>query len=343
MGLFEKAFNKFAESNNKFNRGINKVIGKDVLGEIRPIEAPREFAEYNTFPQYGKEEPESWQQKQGKEKTFSLSGATVTVSKELDACIEYRKDFSEAAKYYAERFKYKYSVCVNDFDTLTHYFEEMYLEGLQPMLYRAYSLLLPFGVFDVDNNSFNEVHALSFNLAVQSYRAMCGIEEAINQEAQDIGDAVGGAIQLEGGGFGFAGAMKGVAQAEAFNLGMGLLGKYLSSQMKMSPEQKAAAFGAFNADAFFEEVYSDYYNTFLTLVNVLTQKGVINGVKVVQDGSLQTMIDNLQNPMFPKDRIPGALATMISTYPFEKECFAMAEQLCQNSSECAALKEYFIG
>ena len=143
MGLFDKAFNKFAESGNKLNKGINKVIGKDVFGEIRPIEAPREFAEYSSFPQYDKEEPGNWSSKQGEGKTFNLSGATITVSKELDTCIQYRKDFAEAASYYTERFKYKYSVCVNDFDTLTHYFKEMYLEGLQPMLYRAYSLLLP--------------------------------------------------------------------------------------------------------------------------------------------------------------------------------------------------------
>ena len=343
MGLFDKAFNKFAESGNKLNKGINKVIGKDVFGEIRPIEAPREFAEYSSFPQYDKEEPGNWSSKQGEGKTFNLSGATITVSKELDTCIQYRKDFAEAASYYTERFKYKYSVCVNDFDTLTHYFKEMYLEGLQPMLYRAYSLLLPFGIFDVDNNSFNELHVSMFNRAVKSYETMCGIEESINQQAQNTGDVVGGSIRMQGGGFGFRGAMKGVAKAEAFNLGMGLLGKCVSNQMKMTPEQKAAAFGAFKADIFFEEVYSDYYNTFLTLINVLTQKGLINGVKVVSDGSAKTMIDNLKNPMFPKERIPQSLATMISTYPFEKACFSLAEELFGNSSECVALREYFLG
>ena len=89
MGLFDKAFNKFAESGNKLNKGINKVIGKDVFGEIRPIEAPREFAEYSSFPQYDKEEPGNWSSKQVEGKTFNLSGATITVSKELDTCIQY--------------------------------------------------------------------------------------------------------------------------------------------------------------------------------------------------------------------------------------------------------------
>lgn len=39
------------------------------------------------------------------------------------------------------------------------------------MLYRAYSLLLPLGIFDVDNNSFNEFHDLRHSYAVASIRA----------------------------------------------------------------------------------------------------------------------------------------------------------------------------
>ena len=343
MGLFDNAFNKFAESGTKLNKGINKAIGKDVFGEIRPIEAPREFADYSTFPRYEKEEPGSWSSKQGEEKSFHLLGETITVSKELDACIKFRREFREAAGYYTERFKYKYSVCVSDFDTLTHYFKDMYLEGLQPMLYRAYSPLLSFGIFDIDNNTFNELHVSLFNRAVRSYETMCGIETSINKKAQNAGETVGGSIRLQGGGFGFKGAMKGVAQAEAFNLGMGLLGKCISNQMRMTPEQKAAAFNAFKKDIFFEEVYSDYYNSFLTLVYVLSQKGLIKGVKVITDDAAATTINNLNNPMFPQERVPQTLAALISTYPFEKKCFTLAEKLLGNTTECAAIKEYYSG
>lgn len=35
---FEKGFNKFAEFGNSLNRTANKVIGKDVFGEIKPME-----------------------------------------------------------------------------------------------------------------------------------------------------------------------------------------------------------------------------------------------------------------------------------------------------------------
>ncbi len=342
MGLFDKAFNKFAEAGNKLNNELNKAMGKKVFGDIRPIEPPREYADYSSFPPYEKDEPENWSSMSGEEKVFMLSGETIHISKELDICMQYRKLFSEAASFYTERFKYKYSLCVNDFDTLTHYFNDMYLEGLNPMLYRAYSLFLPLGLIDIDVAAFIELHTSLFKRAITSWATMCGIEESINQKAQNTGETVGGAIRLRGGGFGLRGAAKGIAKAEAFNIGMNLIGKFVSHQMKMTPEQKAAAFGAFKKDLFFSEVYSDYFNTFLTLIEVLAQEKVINDVKIITDDKAATIIKNLKNPMFPKDLIPQSLAKLISTYPFEPKCYDLAEELL-GSSEVLIIKDYFLG
>lgn len=348
MGLFDKvkdggtaAFNGFAKSGTALNRGINKAIGKDVFGDIQTIEKPREFADYSTFPQYDKEAPVDWGLKQGEERVFTISDSTVKVPKDLDVCIQYRQDFAEVAHYYTEQFKYKYSMCVSDFDTFNHYFKDMYTEGLRPMIIRAQSLLLPFGVFDVDLESFFAVHSQTFNRAIKSYSIMSGIESSINQRAQNIGDAVGGSVRVQGGGFGVKGAAKGMAQAGLINLGIGMVGKYVANQSKMTPEQKAAAYNAFKTDLFFEEVYSDCYNTLKTLIMILSEKGIISGVKVVPDDAAKTMITNLKNPMFPKDRIPEAISTLISTYPFDEQCYALAEELC--GSEVTEIKNYFIG
>lgn len=43
---FTKAFNSFAETGTALNRGVNKIIGKD----IKPIEESREFPPYDSFP-----------------------------------------------------------------------------------------------------------------------------------------------------------------------------------------------------------------------------------------------------------------------------------------------------
>ena len=56
--LFEKGFNKFADIGNALNKGANKIVGKEVFGEIRKFEEPREFKPYDSFPAYSVPEPE---------------------------------------------------------------------------------------------------------------------------------------------------------------------------------------------------------------------------------------------------------------------------------------------
>ena len=278
---FDDAYNKFAKSATSLNRGVNKIIGKDVFKDVKEIEAPREFPPYSSFPEYEIPEPEQWSPKNGDVREFTLVGNVVSVSANLDACIQYRNEFKTSAKYYAERFEFKYKNCVQDFDSLIHYFEDLYLEGLQPMLDRAYSVLLPFGIFSASIEDFSSRHINTYKRALTSCQKMAGIELSKNERAQQTGNQVGNAMRLQGGGFGFKGAMKGIAQAEAFNIGMGMLGKIVSNNNKMTQEEKEKVFTSFKQDVFFQEVYSDYFNTFLTMVQTLSDNNELNGVKTI--------------------------------------------------------------
>ena len=64
------------------------------------------------------------------------------------------------------------------------------------------------------------------------------VVEARNQQAENLGDQIGGSFRMQGGGFGIKGAMKGMAQAELFNLGMSAMGKYIANQTKFIPNSK---------------------------------------------------------------------------------------------------------
>ncbi len=339
---FDKAFNKFAKAGTSLNKGINQVIGKEVFGEIRQIEAPRNFLPYDSFPAYSIPEPEQWFPLTGEPKQFTLQGNAISVSANLDACIKYRELFIATAGYYIGQFKFKYQNCVQDFDTLVHYFSDIYIEGLMPMVHRAYSLLLPFGVFTADLQSFLSRHLDTYNKAVTSYEMMAGVEASKNQTAENFGNQVGGAVQMQGGGFGFKGAMKGMAQAEAFNLGMGLLGKFAAHQSRMSQEEKAKAFAAFRHDIFFQEVYSDYLNTFLTMVQILSENGELDGVTTAVSGEMDTMINNLQNPMFPQDRVAPALTKLISSNPFVPAYFDLLQHKFGQTQEVNQIVSYFV-
>lgn len=211
------------------------------------------------------------------------------------------------------------------------------------MLNRAYSLLLPFGVFSVNLDTFSARHMSTYKRAIASYEAMAGIEASKNQVAEHAGDLVGGAVQMQGGGFGLKGAMKGIVQAEAFNAGMGLLGKFVSHQTKMTPEEKEKAFSQFKQEVFFQEVYSDYYNTFLTVIKTLAENNELRGVQTLPGTEYNTMIQNLQNPMFPQDKIAASLAKLISSYPFEPAGFQLLQQKFGQTDEVKQITAYFMG
>lgn len=339
--LFEKGFNKFADMGNALNQSANKLVGKEVFGEIRKFEDARQFQPYGSFPEYTIPEPEQWQPLTGTAKEFPLDGNIISVSANLDTCMQYAKLFKSTAKYYAERFKFKYHQCVTDYDTMLHYFDEMYFEGLSAMVDRAYSLLLPFGVFHVNIDVFRSYQVETHNKALNSYMTMFQIKEKRNQSADNLGNQVGNSIQLQGGGFGFKGAMKGVAKAEAFNLGMGFIGKYVANQTKMSDEEKAEIFSKFQKDIFFAEVYSDYISTFFTTIQILSDNGVLDGIFTRTNEEFDTIITNLHNPMFPQDKFSSILSGLISSYPFTSSCYELAKQKYGETNEIKKIIEYF--
>ena len=113
------------------------------------------------------------------------------------------------------------------------------------------------------------------------------------------------------------GAMKGMAQAEAFNLGMNLVGKYVANQSKISAEEKGRIFSKFNEVCFLRSD-SDYCNTFFSVIQVLADNNVFGNISTIANDELNTMISNLQNPMFPQEKVAVILAKLISSFPFEK-------------------------
>ena len=339
---FKNIYNKaFAEPGTKLNRGVNKILGKDVFQDIKKIEDPKEYPPLSSFPSYDVPEPAQWTPLTGEEKTFPFDGNIISVSKNLDTCMKYVESFKTSAKYYSDRFAFRYNQCVVDYDSLLGYFYDMYFEGLMPMIERASSLLLPFNIFSVSTENFFDYHFSTYNRAVKSYSTMLGIKEAKNQQASDIGNTIGNSVRLQGGGFGFKGAMKGVAKAEAFNIGMAGIGKYLSNQMRMSDEEKSEIFSKFKKDLFFQEVYIDYLNTFFSLIQILSENGALGNVSTKTGEDYNTMIENLKNPMFPQEKVAPLLAQLIAKYPFTAGCYEVIKSRYGDTEEATTLKNYF--
>ena len=66
MGFdFKKVFNKQAQIATSLNRGINKAIGKDIFQDVKPIEEPKEFPPYDSYPKFDAPEPGEWNSENG--------------------------------------------------------------------------------------------------------------------------------------------------------------------------------------------------------------------------------------------------------------------------------------
>ena len=335
--LFEKGFNKFADMGNALNKEANKLVGKEVFGEIKKIEEPKVFPPFESYPPCTVEEPEQWTALTGNSKQFELDGNIINVSQELDTCFQYKDLFKQSAQYYANRFEFRYHQCVKDYDTLLHYFEDMYMEGLAPMLERAYSLFLVFGVFNVDKQTFYNYQLDTYNRAVTSYSTMLGITLEKKQSADSFGNKLGNSVRLQGGGFGLKGAAKGIAKAETFNFGMSALGKFVSHQLQMSDEEKAQIFSKFKEDVFF----NDYLCTFFTMIQFLADNGILKQIYTKTGNEYNTMINNLKNPMFPKDKVGQLLADMISKYPFAQAEYELLINVYGENDETREIINYF--
>lgn len=338
---FAKGFNKLIDANNSLNHAVNSVIGKDVFKDAKKIEGPRDFAEYESFPRYSVPEPDQWETKNGEEKQFSVQGNAVTISQALDLCLRYRKDFLICASYYTERFKYMYEQCATDFDSFLYYFEPMYKEGLYPMLQRGYSLLLPLGVFDSDLENFANSHINKYSKAYDAYQMVAGIEIKQNATASQAGNLVGNSVQMRGGGFGLKGAIKGAAKAEVFNLGLSAIGKFVEHQSSMSQEEKASVWDKFNKEELFRLVKDDYENVFFTLIQILSDKGLIGEASVEISKESETIYMNLQNPLFPAEQFLPTIIKLINRNPFISAYYNLLENKLGKNDEINNLRNYF--
>lgn len=109
----------------------------------------------------------------------------------------------------------------------------------------------------------------------------------------------------------------------------------------MTDEEKAQIFSKFKEDVFFKEVYNDYLCTFFSMIQFLADNGILKQISTKTGNEYNTMINNLQNPMFPKDKIGQLLANMISKYPFAQAEYELLVNVYGENDETREIINYF--
>lgn len=289
------------------------------------------------------EAPVAWQSFSGEEKQFPLNGATLKVPAEMDLFNSYRLKFREAANEYAALAKEQYKKKVRDFDTFLMFFMEIYVPYLDKILQGGVDILIAESIWTETLDSFRTKHTNDYHMAIDDYNAMKSSLSLTDQNNQQAVDTVSGAVPtLRGGGFGFKGAMKGIAKAEAFNLVRGMAVGAIKNATQVTPAQKAEIYGRINVDNLFNRVFIDYWNVYLTLVSCLNANGksiwLPNSTAVTQ---AQNIAQNLSNPNFPQEQATNVTIQILTTCPYKVDFQKLLVNKFGQTDEVSAINNYF--
>lgn len=190
-----------------------------------------------------------WTLVTGATKEYPLLGEVLTVDEDWDVYNSYRKMYMDSAASYAQKLKINYTKKIHDFDSFMKFYIPMYKEYLERMIKKTTDVLVSAGVWTETNESIMERQIKAYHLALDDYTAMYNSLQLTVQKNKKSIEAVTGLVpNLIGGGFGVKGAVKGIAQATAFNLVRDGAEAALIGSMNISGTQKAELFGRINQD-----------------------------------------------------------------------------------------------
>lgn len=287
--------------------------------------------------------PTAWQPLSGSDRTFALNGETLHVPASLDLFNSYRLQFRALANEYADLARKDYDRKVHDLDTFIMFFPDIYGPYLERLLQGGVDILIAEGIWTETLDSLRTAHLANYHLALDDYQAMrTSLNLTDEQNHQNVETAAGFVPTLSGGGFGFKGAMKGIAKAEAFNLVAGAAVGALHNITQVTPAQKAELFGRIKPDALFDRVFFDYWNTHLTLVSSLAANGrQIWLPDAASAAQAERIAQNLSNPNFPKEQVTAVMLQILLACPYKKEYQQLLQSKFGDTDEVKAIHDYF--
>lgn len=78
-----------------------------------------------------------------------------------------------------------------------------------------------------------------------------------------------------------------------------------------------------------------------TMIQMLANDKVLENITIYMNTEYKNMIENLQNPMFPKAKEISLLASLIETCPFGQAAYDILKQKFGETEEIKQIVEYF--
>lgn len=326
------------------NSGLPIPIKQDDVESIKPI---IDFitSQKKLNQKITESEPDTpWDPVKGKQRSFSFMGMSLEVSDVLDEYNTYRLNFRDYTIECLNTAKSEYYKRVNNLETFIEFFPRVYEDNLNKIIRKAVDALIAEEIWTVTYISFQSQHKANFHAARDVVNAMLeSIQLTVDKNARTTSGMMSLIPNLRGGGFGFKGAMKGIAQATAFNVVRdGIEASAVKSASRVNAAQRNELYNRIDTDMLFQRVYNDYAGVFKLFIQTMEQNGhTIWKYDVTENTKMNSIFQNVKNPNFPKEKIPEILLKIMDVNPYKPELYKYMNDQFDNTDEISEIQKYF--
>lgn len=276
--------------------------------------------------------------------TIAVLGEEVSFNENIDYYVKLRAIFEELSDELAEEFSGSFYVNYKDMD----HFVQKFPNDFQRIFKHAISTMNEilsaeeiFGVPQEELAPYMEKYCyhtyLELEEIMEQYQVIVERQEDMKRYREARKDSRGRVI---GGGFGFQGAVKGMATAGAINMTTGVLHSVGNALGNMGSainalNEKDKLFRSGIASCLANAIEKDILGVHLVVVDMISSRLGIQLCKFPEENKRQAdkIFDDLDKALVPDHKKRIAVIRMLATYPFEPSYYQMAVSLFPNEIE----------
>lgn len=287
-----------------------------------------------------------YQYNQYKEKRLSIDGFEFTVSPRMDEANAYRLMFRNAANFYIYKATQDYVNYVHDIDTFFNYHLQIYERYQNCICQGILDVLICDGIYTETIDSIRALYDQISHGSVDIYNHMVdAVDELLNVNVQKASDFADYVPEFFGYGSGFLGAIKGIATAAALNAaGTAIVKAKFVRAYKLTPAQRRQVWALLERETKFvmDVMHNDFWNGYLVLEGIKSRYGWDIWLPNENDSEIaRRIIQNINNPNFPRERVPEMMARIIMANPFDKRFQYALYQTIGLTDEVKEIYRYF--
>ncbi len=287
---------------------------------------------------------EKWDNFVGEGKEFPIGDKVLMIPVEMDLFNSYRLKFRELASECADNAKEETTRKVQNLLTYLEFFPKIYDKYLDVMINKAIDILVAEEVWTVTHDSFLAQHKKDFhNIQDDLNATLKSIQLTSQNNQKSVASLTGLVPHLVGGGFGFKGAMKGIAKATAFNIVRDTAeASLVNGASQLNQAQQNELYGRIRFDVLIERAFLDYWRVFLSLTYTLKSAGKQMWYPS-QDNMTKAsnIFQNLSNPNFPEGKKLEMFLEILKTNPYKLDYQKFMINQWGETEQTVAIKNYF--